>query len=292
MVILLYGLDAFRRNRRSKEIIEEFEKKNPAASIQKFDLGGMKSVNGSGEEFLKLKEFTRSQSMFASKKLAVIENVWTSESRTRGKKEEKESKDTKSIKELKKILEMVMDSKELSFLVLEEKLPLTAFKFLLEEPVHVEEFEELTGQKLKKFAEKEAERLGLQLSREASDFLIGYYGSNTWGLMTEFGKLSLLNYDNKKAIEVKDLKRTGDYPQLENIFYFINLFNYEGGLSKKISALEKLFFVREEPAKIFNILAAGNYISPELLRKMADYDVAVKSGKMDYEEVLLDLALI
>ncbi len=62
-------------------------------------------------------------------------------------------------------------------------------------------------------------------------------------------------------------------------------------MPEKIEALEELFFAREEPAKIFNILASRNYLSPEMLKKLADYDVAVKSGKMDYDEVLVDLAL-
>jgi len=41
-------------------------------------------------------------------------------------------------------------------------------------------------------------------------------------------------------------------------------------------------------AKIFNILAAQ---AGEKIPRMADYDIAVKSGKLDYEEVLLDLAI-
>ena len=55
--------------------------------------------------------------------------------------------------------------------------------------------------------------------------------------------------------------------------------------------LEKLFISSEEPAKIFNILAGLDRLPDELIRRLADYDIAVKSGKLDYEEILLSLVL-
>ena len=55
--------------------------------------------------------------------------------------------------------------------------------------------------------------------------------------------------------------------------------------------MEKLFIAQEEPVKIFNIMASLSRLPKELLQEFADYDVKVKSGKLDYEEVLVDLAL-
>ncbi len=60
---------------------------------------------------------------------------------------------------------------------------------------------------------------------------------------------------------------------------------------QKITALERLFIGQEEPVKIFNILASQNRLPIGLIQKLADYDAMVKSGRIDYEEVLLDLAL-
>ncbi len=66
-----------------------------------------------------------------------------------------------------------------------------------------------------------------------------------------------------------------------------------GWLSKpvreKLCVLERLFALKTEEQKIFNILA---YQDVSKLRRFADYDVLIKSGKLECEDVLLDLALL
>jgi len=47
---------------------------------------------------------------------------------------------------------------------------------------------------------------------------------------------------------------------------------------------------KDDPARVFNSLAYRLGSEGEA-RLYADYDVAVKSGKLEYEEVLLELAL-
>jgi len=59
--------------------------------------------------------------------------------------------------------------------------------------------------------------------------------------------------------------------------------------SKKLVILEQLFLQKEEPARLFNSLVyqvRGN----DILR-LADYDVSVKSGGLEYEEALLDFVI-
>ena len=74
--------------------------------------------------------------------------------------------------------------------------------------------------------------------------------------------------------------------------FFSQLYALSGNrpLKQKIVSLEVLLN-SEEPAKIFNILAASSRNQPAEIKRFADYDVAVKSGKIDYEEALLDLCL-
>ena len=57
------------------------------------------------------------------------------------------------------------------------------------------------------------------------------------------------------------------------------------------SRLKALWYLLEtsEPAVVFNMLASLTSGSGKI--KMADYDAAIKSGKLDYEEVLLDAIL-
>ena len=62
-----------------------------------------------------------------------------------------------------------------------------------------------------------------------------------------------------------------------------------GDLQTKISTLERLLAEKGDGAKIFNVLA---YQKKEHIVQFADYDVAIKSGKIDYEEALLDFVLL
>jgi len=56
----------------------------------------------------------------------------------------------------------------------------------------------------------------------------------------------------------------------------------------RLAALEELFLTRDPAAKIFNILSA---FAPNRAAQFAEYDYAIKNGKLDYEEALTDLAL-
>ncbi|MCX6702796.1 MAG: hypothetical protein NTW60_02930 [Candidatus Wolfebacteria bacterium] len=291
MIISLYGSDTFLRNRKFKKIIEAYLVKNPSALIDKFDFSRAKPGNGADQEFERLKEFISNRSIFASKKMAVLSNVWTDENvlRGRGTKTKKDDSSSPAAKDFKKLLAPFFESKELTVVFLESKAPLAAFKFILEKPAEHEEFEELSGLKLKAFIKKEAEESGLLLSPDALDFLAYSFESNIWGLETELQKLLWLKPGS--VLGLADVKMAGDYSESENLFEFTNSLGYPGNVRAKLYSLERLLFSGEDPRKIFNIFAAGRYLSPAMLLSAADYDVAVKSGKMDYGEVLTDLVL-
>src|SRR3989344_240123 len=61
-----------------------------------------------------------------------------------------------------------------------------------------------------------------------------------------------------------------------------------GSQTQKICAAECLLET-EDPAKAFNVLTA--FVPQGKKSQMADYDVAVKSGKLDYEAALVDFAI-
>ena len=56
----------------------------------------------------------------------------------------------------------------------------------------------------------------------------------------------------------------------------------------RLAALETLLVSGDPPPKIFNILASQ---WREKTHQMAEYDFAVKSGKLEYDDVLLALVL-
>ena len=59
-------------------------------------------------------------------------------------------------------------------------------------------------------------------------------------------------------------------------------------IRNRFLALETLLAIGDPPAKIFNILASQ---WREKTHEMAEYDFAVKSGKLEYDDALLALML-
>ena len=63
---------------------------------------------------------------------------------------------------------------------------------------------------------------------------------------------------------------------------------HKASLPARLSAMTKLL-EREDAAKLFNVLASQVDVQDKNL--MADYDVAIKSGRLEYEEVLTEFVL-
>ncbi|MEK7062202.1 MAG: hypothetical protein AAB940_00465 [Patescibacteria group bacterium] len=276
MLIFLYGPDSYRRQEKLKEIIIKYRKDRQ--SVGYFDF----SIKNPDEEFNRLREFCASHSLFENVKLAVIENILADFAK---------SEDKKSQKATINFLKANLENKELTILISENKVPLKAFDFLLKKPVLFQEFKNLSASQLEFFIKKEAEKRGLKLTADAIGFLADNFNEDAWGLINEIEKLSLFNDKNFNAnrlIEIIDYNK----PTNSNDFFKkINVLSFSRSFEEKLVNLE-ILLGRDEPAKIFNFLASFSSNSPDLIEKFADYDVAVKSGKMDYEEVLLDMVLV
>lgn len=266
MIIFLYGSDSYRRQKKLNKIIEEYRNKYSGISCDYFDLENP-------DEFLRLKEFSSQMLMFSSNKLAVLRNVWEA--------------DTPKMKEF---IKKYLDSKDFTVLISEEKAAPAELKPLLKKSFSSEEFKELKEEEWHVFIQKEILRRKLALAPRAINFLAENFEGDGWGLVNELDKLSL--FSQNSPIDLEDFKKIGGYVyQSPNIFDFINAVTGDWPVFQKIPILEKLFIGQEEPVKIFNIMASLKRLPGELLRKLAEYDVKVKSGKLDYEEVLLDLAI-
>lgn len=266
MIIFLYGPDSYRRQKRLNKIIEEYRQKYSNFSWDYFDLEN-------ADELSRLKEFSAQLLIFDNKKLAVLKNAFVID-----------------LKDLKEFLKTYLNAEDFTILISEESSPPAALNSLLKRAFSVEKFDFLKGDEWVSFIQKEAARRKISLTSQAVYFLARIFKDDNWGLVNELDKAVLLS--QKGPIEPDDLKKIGDYSrESPDIFDFINRVVRDWSLPEKIIALEKLFIADEEPVKIFNILASLKRLPKKLLQRLADYDVMVKSGKMDYEEVLLDLAL-
>ncbi len=291
MVIFLYGPDDFRREQKKKLIIEEFRKKHSNFGLDFFDLREEERIPG-------LKEFIRAQSIFEPLKLAVLEGVFPAPS-GRGLARLADSPrfadeagatakrashgESENVGELLDEFKSVLENKKTTLLFSESGEPSKKFGFLIEKPAVSQKFDYLVGPEWQSFIINESHKLGIDLDKSALASLSQIYQNNTWGLITELEKLSNLG---SRHITKSDLERLS-LEALPN--YWAVLAGLRGyDISSRLSALDQLFSQNEPPPKIFNILASQ---WREKTPEMAEYDLMVKSGKLEYEEALVDLII-
>lgn len=268
MIIFLYGVDDYRREEKRRAIVGEFLKKRSGLSVRFF------SAEGDLNWFEEFKSFLRNQSIFESAKLVVISGI--SEVPAKGLAEE---------------LKLFLDNKSVTVIISTPDKPGKELNFLLKkpirqaqgEPVLVQEFDVLKGKEWNLFVKGEIKKREMNFTPAAADFLEKVYEGNPWRLVTELDKLRCLELE---IVDRKDLEKMG----LEVVpnFWSLILGFKSRFLGDRLRALEKMLGTNEPTAKVFNIIA---YQLPEKIEKIAGYDLAIKSGKMDYEEALVDLAI-
>ncbi len=259
MIFFLYGTDGYRRLKRKQAIVAELKKKYPDIVFGKFSL----TEDGGAEDFL---NFAKGQSLFSSKRICVLENI-----------------ETLPAKEAKELLWQFLEPKDVAVIIADQAKLVKGAEFLIKNPAHAEEFSELSGSQLLSFVKSLAKESGTRLSLGAERKLAALYGKDTWGLATEIKKIASL--DPKLADETL-VEGLGTMPDMD---YWPMLNSLKGrDLSLRLKTLAMLFARREDSAKTFNILAAAT--KPQAGR-FAEYDISIKSGKMDYQEALLDFVL-
>jgi DNA polymerase III delta subunit len=258
MIIFLYGPDDYRRHKAKEGIIANSEKKHGGTRPSVFDMEDKNEIDN-------FQAFTRNQSIFEATKSAVLQNAFEMDPAA-----------------LAKLLKPLLSDNATNILLSERKKPLKDLHFLLKEPVQFREFENLTGAEWLAFIKAEAKACGVALDDAALRFLASVYAGDSWALVTELQKLSSL----KSSIVLKDLN-VFDLEIAPDFWSLINGLK-SPDVKNRIVALEKVCATNDPAAKTFNMLASQ---WREKTPQMAEYDFAVKSGKLEYEEALLDLML-
>lgn len=267
MIIFLYGPDAYRRQEKLKEIVGDYKKKHSSFSIEHFDLDEANDLN-------KLEDFSKANSLFDAFKFGIIRN-----GEGLGKSEQKE---------FTKFLKTQTEKKEAVLVLLFDKKPIKELGFLLKKPVIFQEFENLTADQLGLFIQKEAQRLGLKLDASCVSLLMQAFQGDSWGLVTELEKLSLM--DEKRIAADTVAEHISVFSEM-NLFSALSSMRSSGDISERLRIFDELLDRNEDPAMLFNMIAVAPYEGKRWKEMVADYDASVKSGKLEYEEVLLDIAL-
>jgi len=253
MLFYLYGPDSYRRNQVLRDtILAGYQKKHSGLSVQEFSFENDEALEA-------LTAFLSSNSLFDTTKLAIIT-------------EPEEGKP----KPLANLLNEFVEDKNKTIVVVANKKLTKEFAFLFEKPIKSQEFELLDRPHMLSFLKKEAERLGLvTIDAKVLNTLVDAYESDTWAAMTE--------------LEAIASGKQFDPPQsVPDFFPLIQGMKGGGVLGKQLRALHHLF-EHYEAAAAFNMIASMADAGSKM--QMADYDVAIKSGKFDYPEALLDLVL-
>jgi DNA polymerase III delta subunit len=261
MIVFLYGADSYRRSQKEKLLVAEYRKKHSGLSIEFFDAVGCTKEDDVTALWADIHDFFKNVSLFAEKKLAVLN-----------------ARDADMlVKEESKWLKGLASDTFATLFISAHKAPLKPFAFLVADPKYKEEFTELSGAPLKAFVHKEAAQRGLKISAEGLARLAAEYRGDMWGLMTEIDRLALSS--------AQDFISEKSEP--DDFISAIQKMAYGGG-AQSLATLERMLAF-EDSAKIFNILAS--FTSGEKKRRMADYDAAIKFGTLDYESALTDFAL-
>jgi DNA polymerase III delta subunit len=254
MIIFILAEDSFRGIQRKKELINQFLAKNPKISINNFNL-----ENESVDDFL---NFLKNQSIFEDKKFAILYNLFG-------------ALNNNLVSELKNIL----NDKKNIVLIYDSKKPPKELSFILKKPAFFERIEILKDKKWLNFALSEIKKRKMLISKDALNVILKLYEGDSFKLITELDKLSLLN----RSINLNDLN-IDEQPNFWNVLSLFKNIN----IKNRLWALEKILNSKEPLPKVFYSLP---YVCRERINDLAVYDRAVKSYKLDYEEALLDFVL-
>jgi len=182
MIIFLYGPDTYRSRQKLNEIIEHYKK------IHQSGLN-LKYFDGEKLSFQEFKDQFQSVSMFAEKKLIILE-------KTIKNKDFKE----KFLAKPKRFI----DSDDLILFYERGEIPSNdSFFEFLKKSSQWQEFKLLEGEKLKNWTKKELKKYQINIDSKALEELLNFVGNDLWQMTNEIKKLVSYSFDKK--IEVKDV---------------------------------------------------------------------------------------
>lgn len=257
MIIFLYGADNYRKKQKLNELRAGYQAKNTAVLESSFDVENE-------DDFVKLKSFLGSPSLFHPFRMAIIHNVFAYEKE----------------REIISLLATIIEDKSIVCAISEERVPRKAFAFLLEKPVLSQQFKPFTPREFQAWLTEEAKKRNVVLNTDEMRYFTLNYSADLWGASTELDAFALRKKKEKISHE-HDLMRA-------DFFSLVSSLHPRGNPRSALPILE-ILLEKEDSARVFNFLAYRAQGNEKV--RFADYDVMVKSGKLDYDTALLDVML-
>jgi len=258
MIIFLYGKDTYRMREKMKEIVEHYKKVHKSGlNLKYFDV------------FSDFEDDIKQASMFKEKKLVIINDLFSnSEFKERFSEKKKDFLGSEDI---------ILIYQEKDFIKSD-----SLYKFL-KKNIKSQEFELLTGAKLRSWVKKEFEKYDSEINPEALDLLIEYSGNDLWRMNNEIMKL--VNYKNKEIINKKDINLLIRSKIETDIFKTVDAIA-ERNKSKALKLIHKHLEKGDSPLYLFSMI---NYqfrnllIVKDFIEKCRPYGIILeKSGLHPY----------
>ncbi len=248
MVNIVFGEDTYRKNKYIKEISDDFIKKNKNGNIITVSFENLNNV----QEFNNL---IKSTSLFGEKRLIIVKNI----------------ENLDDIKLIKESLKSIIENKQENLLIEFSKKPTKEFDFLIKGSDKKQDFSPLNPKEFELFLEEESKTRGFKIKKEDVKKISQELSGNTNEAILALEMISL-GQKSESKITIPDF------------FPLIQKLKNGKTTSEKMIALEYLL-INEDSVKIFNMLSSIS--GPKTKPVMADYDIAIKSGKLEYDEAIL-----
>ena len=252
MLLHLYGPDSYRRGRAVREIVAKYQQKYPNGLVGYFCVDEDGAIEA-------LANFVSSPGLFSKATLTVV------------------LQPQEGGRELITLLKVLLAAPNATVLVVAEKKLPRDFAVLYGPtvgPAH-KEFDLLAGTELLQYIKAESKRQGFVLTDSHIAAIGAIADGNLWTAMNEAARVAF----------------GGVLPTpVANCDFFASVRTFATS-SEPRARLRALAFLLEQddPAKVFNVAASFMRGRDGVL--MADYDIAIKRGQLEYEDALCDLAV-
>jgi len=236
MIYFIYGEDSYRSKRKLEEIVLGYKEKHKSGlSLVYIDAGK--------KQFKDFYSELKITSMFAEKKLIVLQNVFSAQGGPTSGWEEEFLENIKNLEEVKDII-----------IVYENCVPDKRTKFFkaLAKSTKSQDFSFLQPADLRKWAAIEFEKTKTKIKPDALDLLVNFVGSDLWQMANEINKLS--NYKKNSIIEKADVELLVKPNEENEIFKTIEAV---ASKNKKLalSLFHKYFDDGEAPLYLLSMIA-------------------------------------
>jgi DNA polymerase III delta subunit len=268
MIYLFYGPGQYLRQKKLNAIISATLQKKPQTAFKKFSLDEEEELN-------QLYDFIVPRSLFESaKRVAIVKNS-----------------DLVLDEDIFKRVVILLGADKESALFFNEGWEKNEVPKILQpllEGGSIKEFyfESISESKIRALLSKEIREKGIKTDLPALNHLISVFNGDIYACLNELEKLSLLNVPITKKL----LLSMDEYQEESQIFEFSRAVSFNASLGEKLSLWERLSHQRVDGYIVLNYLAkaAGNL---PLIKKIADADVSVKTGRLDPEQAILAMLL-